>query len=110
MAVAIILTGGMVLLGCTGSPSTSPSSLREAKVLNRLSVVRDGVDAMDFLRHSNSCPCLLHPSEHEAVLIEGPTPGDDLAEIDGDRRRFSEPAPSSCVGSLTPEAGESEHA
>jgi len=26
-------------------------AFREAKVLNRLSVVRDGVDAMDFLRH-----------------------------------------------------------
>lgn len=26
-------------------------ALQEAKVLNRLSVVRDGVEAMDFLRH-----------------------------------------------------------
>jgi hypothetical protein len=56
--------------------------------------------AKNGISASTTRPIGFRQPEHEAVLIEGPTPGDDFAELHGDRRRYPKPAPSLCLGSL----------
>ena len=68
-----------------GDVRLTQEALKDAKVLNRLSVVGDGEQAMDFLRHNNGFEESERP---DLILLDLNLPKKDgrevLAEIKGD--------------------------